>query len=324
MVFTNRSPQPLIKNKIKTYFSYAVLILGIYALGSTLAANLNLGANSIEFGQGIEETTTCTGGESLTITPYSVYNNSTGFFYLSDIQVSHIPASCLNKEFIVGVQSANATLNFDGTNSSARIIYSGASTTTIYSGRIGSSSFDGEIISAAVNSGYGSFKLHITGTLVLADNVYSITIESQEGDQTTFESTPIEALNFCVSNLEGEYSGAQIIALLGFNSFTDLETAILDNQFIFHVAGFGNVPISGYMTGGQDASGTQELFCGNSSNNLVHTIDSENDSNGIFRQDVFLGGGGDDELEYAWNAIFYGGPGNDVIYNSAEGGSYNP
>jgi len=307
--------------KLKNYFSYATLAFGIFALGSTLASNINLSSNTaVEFGQGVAQATSCTGDEKLTVTPFSKYDNSTSFFYLSDISFSNIPANCISNEFIIGVQSANSSVILDGINTIARVLYSGASTTTVYSGQTGTSSFGGEIRSVDESNGYGSFTLHITGDLPLADDVYSISIESKNG----LDISSIEAINICVSNLGGEFTATEIINLLGFNSSSELQTAINESQFLFHVAGYDGVPTSGYLTGGGDVSNTQELFCGNSSDNNVHSIDSDSDSNGVFRKDLFLGGAGNDILDMAWNAIFYGGPGDDSITSSSEGGDYYP
>jgi len=309
------------KVKLRTYFSYATLAFGIFALGSTLASNINLSSNTaVEFGQGVAQATSCTGDEKLTVTPFTKYDNSTSFFYLSDISFSNIPANCINKEFIIGVQSENSSVILDGTNTSARVLYFGAFTTTVYSGQTGTSSFGGEIRSAGDSNGYGSFTLHITGDMPLADDVYSLSIESKNG----LDVSSIEAINVCVSNLGGEFTATEIINLLGFNSSAELQIAINENQLLFHVAGYDGVPTSGYLTGGWDASVIQELFCGNSSDNNVYSIDSDRDSHGVFRRDVFLGGAGNDVLGMAWAAIFYGGPGNDAILDSAEGGDYYP
>ena len=309
------------KMKLKTYLSYATLVIGIFALGSTLASNINLNSNTaVEFGQGVAQATSCTGDEELTVTPFSKYDNSTSLFYLTDNRISNIPANCKNKEFIIGVQSENSNVILDGSNTAARVIYSGASTTTVYSGQTGTSAFGGEIRSADESNGYGSFTLHITGDLPLADDVYSISIESKNG----LDVSSIEAINICVSNLGGEFTATEIINLLGFNSSAELQIAINESQFLFHVAGYQDVPTSGYLTAGQDASNIQELFCGNSLDNNVYTIDSDNDNRGVFRRDLFLGGAGNDVLDMAWNGIFYGGPGNDAIVTFSEGGDYNP
>ena len=58
------------------------LILGIGALvtvvgfGSTLAANINIGTGPIEFGQGVAQTTACSGDNSILVTPTSTFENT--------------------------------------------------------------------------------------------------------------------------------------------------------------------------------------------------------------------------------------------------------
>lgn len=78
------------------------LLVLLYAMGTTLAANINLGTGTNEFGQGIQVTTAC--DNQITVTPQASFNNaatpspattpaSTGVFFLSSIRVSNVDSS---------------------------------------------------------------------------------------------------------------------------------------------------------------------------------------------------------------------------------------
>ena len=91
------------------------IILGIgllsitVALGSTLAANININSGPVEFGQGVAQTVYCgSNAEStLTVTPVSSFVNSAneGDFQLSGVQISNIPSECNGKDFIIKAYS---------------------------------------------------------------------------------------------------------------------------------------------------------------------------------------------------------------------------
>ena len=155
-------------------------------LGTTLAANINLNSGTpVEFGQGVAQATSCTGTDSLLVTPYSGFDNSLNEFTLSDITVSHIPDSCLNKDFIIRIYSDSGILSFDSFSSTARVPFIGADTATLYSGISGNSRILGVITNSTDTGGYGAFTIHFTagnpgvlGSKPLATDVKRISIES--------------------------------------------------------------------------------------------------------------------------------------------------
>jgi hypothetical protein len=293
-------------------------------LGTTFAANININTgNSFEFGQGVAQATACTGADFVIVTPISTYINAagaSGAHYLSDVQISHIPISCENSDFLISVFGNLDILPLDGTSQIGRVPYVGEGTSDVYSGVIGTNIFQGQITSVIGGETYGQFNLHLLGAPPLASEVLKITVQTQPGSKIYAVDTPLKQ---CVSNLQGEFTKSQIIAILGFSSIAKVQAAADRNDLLFHIAGYDGVPASGYMLPGQDASGTQELFCGNSQDNYVHTMDSDSDHQNprIWRKDVFLGGAGNDHLDHMWGAVFYGGPGNDTFGYTDEGGN---
>ncbi len=185
--FISAEQQPKKKKALSLLLAIGALA-GIVALGSTLAASINLNSGTlIEFGQGVAETTACTGTDSLTITPFSAFDNSANTFALTDIAISHIPDSCLNKEFLIKVYSDSDVLSLDGFSSIARVQYRGAYTDHVFAGATGDTSLLGELTNITNDGGYGSFTIHLTagsnrvlGSKPLATDVKRISIESQK------------------------------------------------------------------------------------------------------------------------------------------------
>ena len=313
--------------KKSSFFQVILAVSGLsiaIVLGTTLAANININAGkTFEFGQGLAQATACTGADYVIVTPISTYINaagSSGAHYLSDIQISHIPISCENSDFLISVFGNVGILSIDGTSQIARVLYVGDGTGDVYSGATGKNSFSGQVTISSGGNAYGQFNLHLLGEPPLATDVRKITVQTQPGSKTYEVDT---YLNQCVSNLQGEFTKSEIISILGYSTISEVQAAADRNDLLFHIAGFDGVPALGYMLPGQDASGTQELFCGNDGDNSVHTMDSDWDhhSPSIWRKDVFFGGTGNDHLDHMWGAIFYGGPGNDTYGYTDEGGN---
>jgi hypothetical protein len=58
-------------------------------------------------------------------------------------------------------------------------------------------------------------------------------------------------------------------------------------------------------------SNKMDLFCGDSHDNRVPTLDAK-----AGQRDIFFGGSGNDEVDQMWESAFYGGPGNDRVQNT--------
>ena len=64
--------------KFKKYRGFIGIgvIAAAVGLGSTLAANININAGPVEFGQGVAQTVSCSGDESVIVTPATSFNNA--------------------------------------------------------------------------------------------------------------------------------------------------------------------------------------------------------------------------------------------------------
>ncbi|MEJ6626392.1 MAG: fibrinogen-like YCDxxxxGGGW domain-containing protein [Actinomycetes bacterium] len=166
------------KSKYSKFVKY--LALGsLVILGTTSAANINLGSNSPkEFGQGIALYAACSKSDYIVVEPISAFDASANAFKLTDIKFSHIPDDCLSVEFSITAQSDTAPIELDTGVTTARVIYNGASTSGVYKGTSGANTFGAQITNASNSGGYGAFTLDLTGTLPSAANIQAITLES--------------------------------------------------------------------------------------------------------------------------------------------------
>jgi len=90
----------------------ALVMAGVIGVtGYALAAKLGTSSGTVEFGQGIQQTTTCTAGTTITLTPYAGFINQSngGVFTLDSIYLENIPNSCAGKDFIVRVYSDSSS-----------------------------------------------------------------------------------------------------------------------------------------------------------------------------------------------------------------------
>lgn len=156
------------------------LLVLLYAMGTTLAANINIGTNSTEFGQGIQVTTAC--DSQITVTPQAAFNNSatpspattpssTGVFFLSSIKVANVdssPTGCDGKWFTLK--------SFDSTSSSPLQLIDGAlSFSVLNTAGVFSSTQNGFTVSTIDTS---TFTINFTTPVALSRDVTRVTIET--------------------------------------------------------------------------------------------------------------------------------------------------
>jgi hypothetical protein len=156
---------------------FLLLISGIYVVQTTLAANISINTGGpVEFGQGMAQTTACSGATNLNVIPYSSFTNDTGSsgaFYFSSITVSNIPSSCNDKDFTIrayGDGGINPLALFNTSTTSAVVINDGGT----FKLGVGSSGM-------TITQSTGTFTAFFTTPVALSSTVFKITVES--GDQ---------------------------------------------------------------------------------------------------------------------------------------------
>lgn len=162
------------KRSPRALFSLLVLAIGgSFLVQTTLASNISLGSGApVEFGQGIMQTTACSGSQPITVTPVTDFVNaaSAGSFKFKSITVSGIPADCYGTDFTLSAygQSDNAKLALFNTTTSDIVVHNNAGTFEAGVGGTG----------ITISSGSGSFTVSFDAPVSLASAVYKVTIQS--------------------------------------------------------------------------------------------------------------------------------------------------
>jgi len=163
--------KPRFKGNFRT--TAVVIIASAFFLQNTLAANISLNNGAaVEFGQGVQIVTACSGSDALTLTPDSSFVNAAGAgaYYLKSIKVSNIPSSCNGVDFNISVydSSTSTALPMFATTKTVAAVWSNAGTFQVGSGSAG----------ASVASGSGTFTITFPSPVALAANVSRVTLQS--------------------------------------------------------------------------------------------------------------------------------------------------
>jgi hypothetical protein len=125
-----RTAPPAKKPKKNSHLLATVVLLFIgssFFLKSTVAANVTLGSGVVEFGQGVQVTTACSGSTPLTVTPIATFSNQSGSgtFFFKSFRISNIPTACYGKSFTLNAyDSATAsTLSLFDSSSKDVVIF---------------------------------------------------------------------------------------------------------------------------------------------------------------------------------------------------------
>ena len=99
--FNNSAPYQTGKKKTFSIILGIGALIGVIAIGSTLAASINLNnSDPVEFGQGVAQTVACD-DTGVTLTPYSKFYNSEveSDFYFTSIKISDVSSNCAGVVF---------------------------------------------------------------------------------------------------------------------------------------------------------------------------------------------------------------------------------
>lgn len=165
-----------VKKKSHALATFVLLIIGSsFFLKGTLAANISLGGGIVEFGQGVQVTTACSGSTPLTVTPVASFSNQSGLgsFYFKSFTISNIPSSCNGKSF---------TLNaYDSTTATTLALYDSTSKdVVIYNDNGNYLSASGSSVTVATNSN-SSFTATFASPAAPSAQVARITLQSSLG-----------------------------------------------------------------------------------------------------------------------------------------------
>jgi len=159
---------------ILLFFSVLVTFLG---LRTVLASNITTnGGNPINFGQGVTTVTSCSGKESIIITPkVSFVNNSktADAFYFSSVTVANIPATCYGKDFQLNAYDSN------GTTSPLALFNTTQKDVVIYNNNGEFSAAKGSTAGLEIiTNSTSSFTVIFTEPVALSTSVFAVTLQS--------------------------------------------------------------------------------------------------------------------------------------------------
>lgn len=213
------------KRKLKGPLALSTLIIiGALFLQNTLAANISLGSGAaIEFGQGVQVATACSGSTALTVTPNSTFINAsgTGAYYLNSITVSGIPSSCQGADFNLSFydSSTSTALPIFATSKSVVSIWNNAGTFQVGSGSA----------EASVTSGSGTFTVTFSSPVALASAVSRVTLQSVSHAAYTCAAD-------LICNVGDTSPSGGTIFYKSVSAFTETGTACASNCFYLEYA----------------------------------------------------------------------------------------
>ena len=218
-----------IKSKSKLTLKLALLafasLVGYTTLGTTFAANVQLGSGVVEFGQGVRMSTAC--DSSITVTPFATFANASGSnanYKLTNIQVTDISTSCYGKNFIIRA--------YDSATATALNLYQTGGSTNYDLLRI----YNNNGIFTLANSGLtqseitpvtGGFRVTLFNSaspasvaMAAATSVFRLTVESVEHDASlTQTSQPSGSMIFNGSTSSIDYPSNNAF-VMGSGAFT--------------------------------------------------------------------------------------------------------
>jgi hypothetical protein len=202
------------KKTLKVILGISALA-GVIALGSTLAASINLNAGApVEFGQGVAQATAC--DSSVLLTPESTFVNSEGGgeYKFTSVTVSDISEECFGKEFTIkayknGQNSALPLYLTNGINTYSEV--------KVYDDSGSFSLVDAGLLSDDINNVPSGFKV----SFVTLGPPSSIALSSaQDVDRITIESKDYSASGSLSFNNNSISYEANDIFKFGTNDFT--------------------------------------------------------------------------------------------------------
>jgi hypothetical protein len=228
---------------------FLLLFIGTsFFFKGTLAANITLGGGIVEFGQGVQVTTACSGSTPLTVTPVASFANQSGSgsFFFKSFTVSNIPVGCFGKSF---------TLNaYDSTTATTLALYDSTNKDVVIFNDNGNYlSASGSSITVTTNSS-SSFTATFASPAAPSAQVARITLQSSLGASPYNYNSIQFASNTYMTLSPGISPGTQAFTIetwlktgstvkggdiLGNSNTTGGLSFILDSTTNAHIDGYG-------------------------------------------------------------------------------------
>lgn len=195
-------PKPIISRATRTHWFSNFLALSTILVASifvqfTYSANVNLSSTSYkEFGQGIVNTSACSGTSSITITPNITFVNASGagVFKVSGLRVDGVPLACQGVKFSISAYGDTSTAPVALYNTNATVI-----DVDDYSD--GTFGVDLSAGLTVVTNSTSSFTVTFTNPVALASSTYKFTMQSARN-----ETVGVQWIPFTIPNYSGNIS----------------------------------------------------------------------------------------------------------------------
>lgn len=149
-------------------------VAAIAVFGSTLAASITLNSGSVEFGQGVSQTTAC--DSAITVAPTATFANATGVsgvFKMSKVALTGIDSACGGDTFTLQAWGDTAATALQLATGPSNAVISSA--TALFNGSTTSLVTNGVTLS---DVGASSFSFNFTTPTSTSGAIYKLTLQS--------------------------------------------------------------------------------------------------------------------------------------------------
>lgn len=248
----------------------ALAIVAFLGLRTTLAANISLGSGAVlEFGQGVQVTTACSGSQAITLTPGAGFANvsNAGSYKFNSLKVSNVPSSCYGSVFTFSA--------YDSSTSTALPLFGDSATSFVIHNWNGTFYSPGTQVGLAVTTdSSSSFTVNFATPISAAAHVFRLTIQSEK---STISLTCVIAGSACTFTARDIPRNFVAVASADDGS---IMYAGEDGAYVYRSADFGAtwtalpVPTTHWYTLDTNADGTKLIVGDLVNGNILTSADS--------------------------------------------------
>ena len=225
-------PEPRFRKHQNKIAGLTVIVVAVAFLlfKTTFASSISLNnSQSVEYGQGVSQSTACSGASQITMTPTDTFTNASnaGSFTFNALTVSGIPSGCYGSDFTINAfnNSDNAQLTLYSGSANGIVVYDyngtfyGPSTQTGLTITTNSTSSFTVAFASPVANAQNTYKL----TIQSGANVVTLSCELQNTRCSWTDLTPSGALhNLNWMKIATNASGSVIAAAVGNGALGDI------------------------------------------------------------------------------------------------------
>lgn len=178
------------KKALFKYIALATIAVAVLKVSGTFAANININTGSpVQYGQGLVALTSCSGTNSITMSPASTFNSASNTFYFSGLTVSGIPSSCNGYRFTINAfaNTGNLPVQVYNTNATDIVVDNYAGTYSIPAG------YSGISVSSATSGSTTSFTVSFSSPVASTPNAAKFSVVTSKAPVRDLGSIYLDA-----------------------------------------------------------------------------------------------------------------------------------